>query len=268
MFPKTKSGEQKHAQKKREIEISTAIKTISNYQKACSKETPNNCIILEVGSGGGFQTPYLQCLGRVVACDIYTANKIKSSKNAHFVQSSITEAPFKNGQFDLVFSNHVIEHIENVEEAFREIQRIGRQNCIYAFAVPTNIWLLLAIPSQYWSRIKRIVKRVKVRGINHSEKSCQVHNINKGTLKKMFLHKLLRYVMPRGHGVRMNFGKCFSAFKINSWISLFEKNNFRVKKVQSLLLYAPSGWPIIPTMKACDRLKLCSSVLFIMQKSE
>ncbi|MEJ2719838.1 MAG: methyltransferase domain-containing protein [bacterium] len=47
----------------------------------------------------------------------------------------MTQAPFDDGQFDVVFSNHVIEHIDDVTGALREVRRIGAASCIYAFFV-------------------------------------------------------------------------------------------------------------------------------------
>ena len=77
MLPRSRSGEEKHAQHKRELEISIAIRSVSRYLKVRSSYKENDILILEFGSGGGFQTQYLQYLGRVVACDLYTVEKIK-----------------------------------------------------------------------------------------------------------------------------------------------------------------------------------------------
>ena len=62
------------------------------------------------------------------------------------MECGITKTPFDSGQFDVIFSNHVIEQVHDLKSAFRETQRIGTSSCIYAFSVPTNIWLLLSIP--------------------------------------------------------------------------------------------------------------------------
>jgi SAM-dependent methyltransferase len=36
----------------------------------------------------------------------------------------MTEAGFKSGFFDFVYASHVLEHIENVDQAIREIYRV------------------------------------------------------------------------------------------------------------------------------------------------
>jgi len=126
---------------------------------------------------------------------------------------------------------------------------------------------MLAIPNQYLSRIKRVVKFVKNCAKGNSDEINKEDVVSSGNLRKSLFKKLVRYVIPRGHGVKTKFVECFSSFKIANWVRLFEKNHFAVKEIQPLLLYGPSGWPIIPTMKAGNRQNLCSSVLFLMEKS-
>jgi len=40
------------------------------------------------------------------------------------VCTDMTEAGFKSGFFDFVYASHVLEHIENVDQAIREIYRV------------------------------------------------------------------------------------------------------------------------------------------------
>jgi len=53
--------------------------------------------------------------------------------------------PFKNGSFDIIFSNYVIEYIDFLDVPFYELRRIGGERCICFFAVPINIWVLLVV---------------------------------------------------------------------------------------------------------------------------
>ncbi len=57
--------------------------------------------------------------------------------------------------------------------------------------------------------------------------------------------------------------KCF---KINGWKNLFINNGFKIITVKPLLLYAPSEMPYIPTTKKFTQYKICSSVLFLLNK--
>jgi len=266
MFPKTKLGEKKHRKHKRELEISLAIETITQLFKNDIKG--ENINILEFGSGNGFQISYLKQIGTVVASDIYISNDIKNMKDVTFVECNITNTPFKEGQFDIVFSNHAIEHIEDTYSAFKELKRIGKRDCIYAFSVPTNIWLMLSIPARYYGRLRAISKMLLFTSLNSNMDKPAQDDKKKNKLKRKSksINELLHMISPIGHGVHSGFIDCYSSFRIKRWHQLFSDNGFSIIKTQPLLLYAPSEWPIIPTTKQFNRFNICSSVLFLMKK--
>jgi len=263
MFPKSNYESTLHRERKRHKEISIAIDEIS-YSLKDNLDT-KNINILEFGCGDGFQIPYLKHLGKVVASDIYSSEGIKKMQDTEFIECEITNTPFNNRQFDVVFSNHVIEHIEGIETALQEIQRIGTASCIYAFSVPTNIWLLLAIPAQYRSKFKRVKKRL-LKTSDSDRDTLHKKIYAKGNQKnRSKFTKLVHFLLPGTHGISQNFIECYRYFKIKNWQQLFSDNGFTIIKTKPLLLYGPSEWPIIPTLPSKGN--LCSSVLFIMKSS-
>jgi len=200
----------------------------------------------------------------VVASDIYCNDRIKGLQTIDFVQCGIADTPFSDEQFDIVFSNHVIEHLEDIASSLRETQRIGKASCVYAFSVPTNIWLLLFLPIHYYNKLRGL-KRKLLKGPGNSNKLNNVkgpHNISTIDKGDSTRSKYLRSILPRGHGVSSNFLNCYSDFRIKSWWRLFINAGFCIRKIQPLLLYGPSEWPIIPTLRC--KTALCSSVLFLM----
>jgi ubiquinone/menaquinone biosynthesis C-methylase UbiE len=246
MLPSTGNEEYEHRKRKRQLEIAIVIENIATFLKSWSDLTNGRINILEFGSGDGFQIPYLRRIGNVIASDICTSDGVKNLQEVKFVECSINHAPFGNGQFDVIFSSHVIQYLNELLNAFREMQRIGKSSCIYAFSVPTNIWLLLSIPAQYYNRIAK--------GLRRTEETDSK------------LTKFLRRILPEGHGINPNFIDCYRNFKIKNWQRLFTENGFSVIEVKPLLLYGPSEWPIIPT-STC-KTNLCSSVLFLMMKRQ
>lgn len=264
MYPRTKTGAEKYRKKKRIVEIGLIIKHIERFIQSDPAFETYDLQILEFGSGSGFQIPCLQRLGRIVASDIYTSDEIKRiPRDVVFLQCSIAYAPFKDGHFDLVFSNHVIEHIGDLSDASREMKRIGKPDCIYAFTVPTNIWLLLSLPAQYYLKSQQLFRLILKAGKDARE----TEHPNKPDLsnKPAIIRGLDRF-RPRGQGVIYNFSDCYRAFKIDAWRRLFERHGFVVKEVHPILLYAASEWPIVPVTDALNRFNICSSVLFLMQK--
>ncbi|MEE9424367.1 MAG: class I SAM-dependent methyltransferase [Methylococcales bacterium] len=265
MLPNSKSREFAHRERKRHIEIKMVTKEISGLLKNNSALENKETTILEFGCGDGFQIPYLKQLGNVIASDVYSSDRIKDIHDIRFVQCEIGDTPFDDGQFNIVFSNHVLEHINDIEHALIELKRIGNPSCIYAFSVPTNIWLLLTIPAQYRSKY-RIVKNLLLNPTETSVLNTNKKNTspNKSRKKRSFLSKCIRFIVPWSHGISPSFIQCYRKFKIKTWQQLLSDNGFTIIKTKPLLLYGPSEWPVIPTTKSKN--KLCSSVLFLMKK--
>jgi ubiquinone/menaquinone biosynthesis C-methylase UbiE len=271
MFPKTKSGEKSHRRKKREIEISFVCEALSSFFKDSTIFKTKNFSILEFGSGDGFQIPYLKKIGNLVASDTYKSNNIENMKDVSFVKCSITNTPFSEDQFDLIYSNHVIEHLEDQGGAFEELKRIGRTDCVYAFSVPTNIWLSFSILAQYYNKIRSISKRLlsfcsgkKANKLSGDSKS-NISNINSNQQSRGIAERLFQIIKPSGHGINSNFISCYKSFRVKNWEQLFCENGFILIKSQPLLLYGPSEWPIIPTTKVFNRLNFSSSFLFVLK---
>ena len=269
MLPITKSAEKVHRERKRHMEIGIIVEEISEALKNNAEFANKNITILEFGSGDGIQIPYLKCLGKVVATDIYASDEIKRLQDIEFVECGITDMPFEKGQFDIVFSNHVIEHIDDLKSAFQETRRIGAPSCIYAFSVPTNIWLLLSIPAQYYNKVRRLFTLARKRSLTTTSiemnRNKKDHFPNRRHKAPSIFARVFRFILPTGHGVILNFIECYHCFKIENWQQLLSDNGFAIIKTKPLLLYAPSEWPIIPTQN-CDS-NLCSSVLFLMKKN-
>lgn len=229
--------EERHRQRKRKAEIKIVLDKIAPFVKPDMR-------ILEFGSGGGYQTPYLRTLGNLIASDI--RGRIPKDKN--FIICDIRSSPFISGHFNLIFANHVLEHIENTPKAFEELKRIGKTDCIYAFTVPTRWWLLLSLPAQIYNALfrKSLMERREIADVEV---------------------KGWRRFLPRGHGWRKNFFDCLSSFGSKNWHNLFHENGFEVLKMTPLLLYAPSEFPIVPTTRFLADKGVCSSAIFIIKKS-
>jgi len=255
-----------HRRNKRQLEMRIIIKEIVNFLKSNKKIEKEKRSILEFGSGRGYQLPYLMNLGDVVASDIIIRPEVHKIIGNKFVECSIADTPFDNNQFNIIFSNHVIEHIDSLTKALRETQRIGTSSCLYAFSVPTNIWLLLSIPAQYYNKLRNIIQLFSLM-FNISRKTER--NLVKSNVVEKFqrlslLAKIKYFIRPQGHGTVTNFIDCYRSFRINRWKQLFIENGFSIIKITPLLLYGPSEWPIIKP-KIC-KTNFCSSVLFLLKK--
>jgi SAM-dependent methyltransferase len=266
MYPRSRLGAKKYREKKRKLEIEIIMDHIQHFTRNQPAGQGKEMLILEFGSGEGSQISHLKKLGHVIGSDISIKEEIKDHiGNYDFVKCDITHAPFKDGRFDLVFSNHVLEHIAQLETALQECERVGKPNCLYAFSVPTSVWLLLSLPAQYYNKARKFAKiaalgwsRKDVDGGLEAEKheGCGLGR------SKRFIEPF----KPRGHGAIPQFWRCYRAFRIASWQKAFEENGFIVRLFKPTLLYAPPEWPIVPLSRAPIRFNLFSSALFLLHK--
>jgi SAM-dependent methyltransferase len=103
--------------------------------------------LLEVGTGSGgiahyFAThPTLQC--EVVAVDVVDQRLLRKGYVFHQVEG--TSLPFHDGHFDVVITNHVIEHVGELDDQrnhLREVHRVMNSKGVGYLAVP-NRWMLV-----------------------------------------------------------------------------------------------------------------------------
>jgi ubiquinone/menaquinone biosynthesis C-methylase UbiE len=103
--------------------------------------------ILEIGTGSGGIAHYfatherLQC--QVSAVDVLDQRLLRDGFNFHLVSN--TNLPFSADRFDVVISNHVIEHVGDKDvqlHHLHEIHRVLRPSGVAYLAVP-NRWMLL-----------------------------------------------------------------------------------------------------------------------------
>ena len=103
--------------------------------------------VLEVGTGSGIIAKHMsQCVGpggQVVAVDVMDQRQVRNG--FRFVQVTDTRLPFEDASFDVVISNHVMEHVGNRQAQLhhlREIRRVLKDKGWGYFAVP-NRWRLI-----------------------------------------------------------------------------------------------------------------------------
>jgi SAM-dependent methyltransferase len=103
--------------------------------------------LLDIGSGSGYIASALAELvglqGRVAAVDV--KDQRKTTEGYEFTQVDGTELPFEPDSFDVVLSNHVIEHVgERADQLHHlsEVRRVLTQDGLCYLAVP-NRWGLI-----------------------------------------------------------------------------------------------------------------------------
>ena len=106
-----------------------------------------NAKVLEIGAGSGYIAAHLGEVtgprGKVHAIDCN--DELQITNGLTFTEVDDTSLPFPGESFDIVVTNHVIEHVGNrmaQEHHLKEIRRVLRANGIAYLAVP-NRWTIL-----------------------------------------------------------------------------------------------------------------------------
>lgn len=100
--------------------------------------------VLDAGCGEGVLSVMMAKKGAVVTgCDISVPNIEKCKEyarengvyNIDFITADSEELPFPDDTFDLVVSSHVLEHLPDFDEGFREVMRVTKKRAV--IAIPT-----------------------------------------------------------------------------------------------------------------------------------
>lgn len=96
--------------------------------------------ILDLGCGNGLINSCL--FGRTeIGIDLDYKVAVSAKNNNvynHVIVADACKLPFKDGTVGLVFSNCVLEHIKDIDVAFREIKRVLKHNGAFLFTVPAD----------------------------------------------------------------------------------------------------------------------------------
>lgn len=99
----------------------------------------DNKKILDIGTGNGEIAEYFVKKNKVYSVDITDQRKNKNSKVV-FKRINSEKVPFRKRFFDIVISNHVIEHLANQELHLRQIKKVLKNGGICYLATPNKLF--------------------------------------------------------------------------------------------------------------------------------
>ena len=158
---------------------------IKEVSKQVSFENKN---VLEIGSGFGWQSNYLDKLGsQVIAVDIassfedglqssnYNLSKYKVSDDLKDLNVKNNEPkiefpvekydginlPFENETFDIVYSSNVLTHVENLDLLINDMKRVLNKDGVMIHGCPSSYWC-------FWTLFTGLLKRWYIDPRSHS----------------------------------------------------------------------------------------------------
>lgn len=205
--------------------------------------------ILEIGCGDGCQSFILRTYSNyVVSTDItteYGYTELNVLCNGEYL-------PFKDSQFDIVYSSNVLEHIRDKRKALNEMKHVLADDGTIIIMVPTStvriLYACIYYPYMAYCFLRLILERIFQ---------------EKVTIRKE-KHPLTYYCLPLVHGTYRNIFEETKSYLIRNWVKLFRNDGLEVLKVVKTLLYAPLEFPL-PVIDL-SRVGICSTVAFILKK--
>jgi 2-polyprenyl-3-methyl-5-hydroxy-6-metoxy-1,4-benzoquinol methylase len=95
--------------------------------------------LLDIGTGAGYIANHIaQYVGAVTSVDLVDERQVVDGYTFKQVTSELL--PFPSATFDIVLSNHVIEHVHDQQKHVDEILRVLKPGGIAYFATPNRRW--------------------------------------------------------------------------------------------------------------------------------
>lgn len=115
-----------------------AKKIITILKEVLNSEL-KDCIILDIGTGNGEIVNYLANEAKQVMSVDISNNRDAQLNNFNYLLCN-EGLPFKNNVFDIIISNHVIEHVTDNKQHLQEIDRVLKHDGIVYLATPNRLW--------------------------------------------------------------------------------------------------------------------------------
>lgn len=218
---------------------------------------PKNAQFLDVGCGAGYS---LMKAKNQLNCDIkgidpepgahgvgrYTSEEWKSLP---IIQGSAENLPYEDNSFDVVYSSHVLEHVNSEKQALDEMKRVLKPDGVLIIGMPTATMSWVAILSTWFFT-------------THVNIYHFISSIRHKTAKINFI----RIFIPTSHSFpRFKFiNYDIKHYRISNW-KLIVGEYFKIKKIITPGLYPyPDYIQWFPLLRFRN---LSSSVFFICKKN-
>lgn len=203
------------------------------YQRIV-EQFPPGARVLEVGGGTGYQALRLQQAGfDVVSIDV--PSSIYADKQAFPVQAyDGRNFPFKDAEFDVVFSSNVLEHVPDLPQLHRETRRVLKPGGMCIHVMPTGAWRFWTNVAHYVELVQRLC--IAGRGLIPRGMSAEARQTSKAVWRDM-LNTIRHYRMVPRHGEQGNALSEIYTFSVGYWLKHFRKQGFVIKHHAPLGLY-------------------------------
>ncbi|HZU31267.1 MAG TPA: methyltransferase domain-containing protein [Candidatus Angelobacter sp.] len=191
--------------------------------------------VLEIGSGSGVQLKAIQRLARSAkGIDVCNGN-YSQHRIIDVIDYDGLNIPFPDSSFDLIFSSHVLEHLIDEPQLYKEMARVLRPGGTAIHVVPTITWRL-------WSSIVHypdVAVRIASKFLPKKNNGAAAPTIRQHHMSMM---ERIRYtLLPCRHGEKGNWITEMYWLHPAIWKRRIEGNGWKVNSVANMGLWC-SGY--------------------------
>jgi SAM-dependent methyltransferase len=212
---------------------------LRDLRQIISVERPGRSTrVLELGAGDGVQTAGLRELfEEVVPTDPAPFGDVDG-----MIVADAVNLPFEDDSFDLIFSSNVLEHVENIDDAFAEMKRVLTPGGIMIHSMPTGTWKIIQLIGRPLASGIKIFRRLTPGVSAHSGRvklGASFDADSAGESKRSMFVRIVGLVIPTVHGVSGNHFSEFARFRPVWWKRRFEDAGFDCYRSSPLFFHSP-----------------------------
>ncbi len=187
-----------------------------------------NIKILEIGGGDGFMAKKIHEQGY----EITSIDQIlKDPQHFSVVVGNAIKLDFESDDFDIIFSSHVIAHINESELFFAECRRVLKKNGLMIHIVPSTAW---SIGTNFWHYIllpKFLIKWRKSE--SQVTNACNTNKNPKIVKKQKIMNRVMNLLFLHPLGANPSFIYEFYYFSKHRWKKVFRDNGFEIVSIEN-----------------------------------
>ncbi len=178
--------------------------------------------LLELGAGTGQQAKYLTDRGyQVLAIDL-PSSSYKEARVFPVVDYDGKNIPAPEGEFDVVFSSNVLEHVKSIDTVLAETYRILKPTGRAIHIIPSPACRIWSIPAHYVWLARRIIARLAA---TFSQRKTTVPRTPQSG------KEWAGTILPLRHGERGNTLTEIYYFSQTYWSGKLKAHGFKVERI-------------------------------------
>ena len=219
---------------------------------------PKESRFLDVGCGAGYN---IERAKLELGCDVIGVDPAPGEhgvgrfskgiiEERSIIQGFAEKLPFESNTFDVVFSSHVLEHVNDIDASLEEMKRVLKPGGVLIIGMPTATMCLIALFSHYFFT-------------THVNFLFFLKSLL--TFNKDVFDRLLRILLPNSHSYPNARFIIFDLFhyRISNWRKKI-KSHWKIEEELLPVLYPYPDY--IQWFPMLNSKKFSSSVFFICRK--